>query len=145
MNQNTKQRLVGTIVLLALALIFLPILFDGDGDYRPRLSSRIPGPPAVPPLEEPVPTRPDISADASGLPTAWVVRLGIFNDEDNAAALLRRLREAGYRAYTRPLRDDTGVFVGPWPARDRAEEYLARLQRQFQPDAIIVPYRTERL
>lgn len=63
MNQGTKQRIVGTVVLLALALIFLPFIFDGQGSYRATISSRIPDPPAVPLLPEPVQSRPLIIAD----------------------------------------------------------------------------------
>ena len=44
LQQNTKQRIVGTVVLLACCLIFLPIVFDGEGSYEPALTSRIPDP-----------------------------------------------------------------------------------------------------
>ncbi len=63
MNQGTKQRIVGTIVLLALALIFLPILFDGEGSYQPEIASRIPDPPAIAVMPEPTQSRPVIVAD----------------------------------------------------------------------------------
>lgn len=63
MKQATKQRIVGTVVLLALGLIFLPIIFDGEGSYQPPVSSRIPEPPEVPILAEPVPSRPAIIAE----------------------------------------------------------------------------------
>ncbi len=63
LNQGTKQRIVGTVVLLALALIFLPFIFDGQGSYQDTISSRIPDPPAVPVLSEPVQSRPVIIAD----------------------------------------------------------------------------------
>lgn len=64
MQQSTKQRIVGTVVLLALALIFLPIIFDGRGSYQTPISSRIPEPPEVQVLAEPIPSRPVIIADA---------------------------------------------------------------------------------
>lgn len=64
MNQHTKQRVVGSIVLLALGLIFLPIIFDGEGSYQRQLTSRIPAPPEIEPLAEPVQTRPRILADS---------------------------------------------------------------------------------
>jgi len=63
LNQGTKQRIVGTVVLLALALIFLPIIFDGQGSYQSSISSRIPDPPPITLLPEPVQTRPVIVAD----------------------------------------------------------------------------------
>ncbi|MEQ8953808.1 MAG: SPOR domain-containing protein [Gammaproteobacteria bacterium] len=63
MNQGTKQRIVGTIVLLALALIFLPLLFDGEGSYQPEIASRIPAPPELQVMPVPVQSRPVIVAD----------------------------------------------------------------------------------
>ena len=60
MNQGAKQRIVGTVVLLALALIFLPIIFDGEGSYQAPVSSRIPEPPIISILPEPIQSRPVI-------------------------------------------------------------------------------------
>ena len=64
MQQSTKQRIVGTVVLLALALIFLPIIFDGQGSYQAPISSRIPEPPEIVIMPEPVQSRPVILADS---------------------------------------------------------------------------------
>ena len=58
MNQGAKQRIVGTVVLLALALIFLPIIFDGEGSYQAQVSSRIPETPIISTLPEPTQSRP---------------------------------------------------------------------------------------
>ena len=60
MNQGAKQRIVGTVVLLALALIFLPIIFDGEGSYQAPVSSRIPDTPIISILPEPTQLRPVI-------------------------------------------------------------------------------------
>ena len=60
MNQSAKQRIVGTVVLLALALIFLPIIFDGEGSYQAPVSSRIPETPIISILPEPLQSRPVI-------------------------------------------------------------------------------------
>ena len=64
MQQNTKQRIVGTVVLLACCMVFLPIVFDGEGSYEPALTSRIPDPPQITILPEPTQTRPVIIADS---------------------------------------------------------------------------------
>ena len=64
MNQATKQRIVGTVVLLTLAFIFFPIIFDGQGSYQPGITSRIPAPPDVFVLPEPVQNRPIMIARA---------------------------------------------------------------------------------
>lgn len=210
MQQNTKQRIVGTVVLLACCLIFLPTVFDGEGSYEPALTSRIPGPPQITILPEPQQTRPVIIADSDvpavpppeteadqpasadqisdsdaeiastiaqettaaglevsesvpaytrqdetlpqlgedGLPSGWSVRLGLFSNADNAAILLERLQEAGYRAYMREIESDEGllrgVFVGPWLDRQLSAGYQSSLQEEFQLAGIVVPYEMER-
>ena len=64
MKQGTKQRVVGTIVIASLALIFLPIIFDGQGSHQTQTASRIPEQPVVPMLPEPQQSRPVIISDA---------------------------------------------------------------------------------
>lgn len=210
MQQDTKQRIVGTVVLLACCMIFLPIVFDGEGSYEPALTSRIPDPPQITILPEPKQTRPIIIADSDipavtpsatdvdqtvsakqasdtgadtalnialedtdtvpkisesvpartghegtlpqlgvdGLPTGWSVRLGLFSNADNAAVLLERLQNAGYRAYIREIESDEGqlrgVFVGHWLNRELSAGYQSSLQREFQLAGIVVPYEMER-
>jgi len=210
LQQDTKQRIVGTVVLLACCMIFLPIVFDGEGSYEPALTSRIPDPPQITILPEPKQTRPVIIADSDipavapsatdvdqtvsakhasdtgadtalniaqedtdtvpkisesvpartghdgtlpqlgvdGLPTGWSVRLGLFSNADNAAVLLERLQNAGYRAYIREIESDEGqlrgVFVGPWLNRELSAGYQSSLQREFQLAGIVVPYEMER-
>ncbi len=53
MDQNLKQRLVGASVIVALVVIFVPMLFDGaprQGEHQVEL--RIPEQPNLPPLEK---------------------------------------------------------------------------------------------
>ena len=45
-------------------MVFLPIVFDGEGSYEPALTSRIPDPPQITILPEPTQTRPVIIADS---------------------------------------------------------------------------------
>ena len=211
MQQNTKQRVVGTVVLLTCCLIFLPIVFDGEGSYGPTLTSQIPDPPRITIMPEPQQTRPVIIADSDvpavalpendavlpasatnqtgdsdsestltvaqeamatgpdatesvpaytrqdeklpqlgedGLPSGWSVRLGLFSNADNAAILLERLQDAGYRAYMREIESDEGrlrgVFVGPWLDRQLSADYQSSLQEEFQLAGIVVPYEMER-
>ena len=191
-------------------MVFLPIVFDGEGSYEPALSSRIPDPPQITILPEPKQTRPVIIADSDvpavappvtgadqpasadqasstgagnpltiaqgdtnvepevsesvpadtgqeetlpqlgedGLPSGWSVRLGLFSNADNAAVLLERLQEAGYRAYIRQIESDEGqlrgVFVGPWLNRQLSAGYQSSLQEEFQLAGIVVPYEMER-
>lgn len=86
MKQATKQRIVGTIVLLALGLIFLPIIFDGQGSYQPTVSSRIPDPPEVPILPEPEADRPQLQVDDRAMTAGTISPAEENANNDNAAA-----------------------------------------------------------
>ena len=210
MKQGTKQRIVGSVVLLSLALIFLPIVFDGEGSYQPPVTSRIPEAPVVREMPEPAPVRPQIIADSdailleetpaadngndsaepaptgdvesvtqnaqedetaapdvavvesapdradetsvldeTGLPRGWSVRLGALSDNDNASNLVARLQESGYKAYSRRRDGSQGqltvVYVGPWLDRAQAEDYLGRLQDEFQLAGMVERYEIEQL
>ena len=47
MDQNIKNRLVGIIVIFALAVIFLPMILDGSGVRKDDIEVVIPPPPEV--------------------------------------------------------------------------------------------------
>ncbi len=65
MKSAMKQRLVGTIVIGSLAIIFIPILLDGEGVSTPALTTSIPEPPPMPVVPDIVPERPEITADTT--------------------------------------------------------------------------------
>lgn len=67
MNQNTRQRLTGTLVLALAALILLPVIFDGEGSYQPVLQTDIPERPARPVPARSDPQRPVITADTDAI------------------------------------------------------------------------------
>ncbi|MEM7365873.1 MAG: SPOR domain-containing protein [Pseudomonadota bacterium] len=47
MESKLRQRVTGAIVLTALAIIILPMLFDGNAEERARLMTEIPEPPVI--------------------------------------------------------------------------------------------------
>ncbi|MEH6470581.1 MAG: SPOR domain-containing protein [Halopseudomonas sp.] len=47
MTRQAKERLVGILLLLAIAAIFLPMVLDGEGVRQGRLQAVIPEPPEV--------------------------------------------------------------------------------------------------
>lgn len=67
MNQNTRQRLTGTLVLAVAALILLPVIFDGEGSYQPVVQTEIPSRPAQPQAGRSLPQRPVITADTDAI------------------------------------------------------------------------------
>jgi len=63
LNQHTRQRITGTIVLAVTALVLLPIIFDGQGSYQEPLQTDIPVRPSQPEVSRTFPQRPIITAD----------------------------------------------------------------------------------
>ncbi|KUJ84243.1 SPOR domain-containing protein [Microbulbifer flavimaris] len=51
LNDGFKQRIVGALVLVALAVIFLPSLFDREGTRYIDITSQIPPAPDIEPIE----------------------------------------------------------------------------------------------
>ncbi len=67
MNDGLKQRIIGAVVLMVLALIFLPMVFNFKGIRDIDRASRIPSRPQIEPVTVPEPVRPEIT-EASRLP-----------------------------------------------------------------------------
>ena len=98
-----------------------------------------PEPQAAPPVVEEEPsTDGEPSAEDEPRPAAqdapqpgFTVQVASFSDVANAQALVARLRDAGYSAYHREVRQDGNtwqrVFVGPEIKRERAEALRQRL------------------
>ena len=109
MQQQLKQRLLGAAVIISLGVIFLPVIFDGDG-YR-QLTG----------VDLDIPEQPHISFDQSfpqlsgqsarietrreqvnvqDLPASklWFVYVDDRDSIDGASSLARRLTDDGYQA-----------------------------------------------
>ena len=63
MNIAMKQRLIGTVVIGCLAIIFIPVLLDGEGVSPPEMTGSIPDSPPMPVVPDIEPLRPEISSD----------------------------------------------------------------------------------
>ena len=167
MSEPMKHRLVGAIVLGCLAIIFIPIILDGEGVQISQMQSNIPPAPALPkrPVIEPprpqilsdelvkeaevsvteaevVPQQPQL--DKQGLPDAWSVRLASFGEQENAKALVARLLKQGYKAYSRTLGSSQGkleaVYIGPVLTKSETEALLSELEAEFGLEGIAVKF-----
>ncbi|HWK54617.1 MAG TPA: SPOR domain-containing protein [Hyphomicrobiales bacterium] len=58
-----KQRLIGTLVLVCLALIFIPMLLDGEGIRPPAMNLDFPPPPRIDTPDFTEPVRPALVED----------------------------------------------------------------------------------
>lgn len=125
MDPDLKQRIIGAVVITALAAIFIPMLFDDPVDDSGRTVSELVIPPA-PGINQDSPVQPPPgSVDAvlssaedaalksarQGLGTAtgadarqpsfvrWVIQIGSFSERKNADSLRDRLKEQGFKAF----------------------------------------------
>ena len=68
MDQNIKNRLVGVIVVFALAVIFLPMILDGSGVKKDKLEVVIPVPPEIAENPDIQPKLIELQAEVEDLP-----------------------------------------------------------------------------
>jgi DedD protein len=74
MNDGIKQRIVGALVLLALLVIFLPVLFDRNRVEPVDTTSQVPPAPKVEALDIPVATPPAVAeSEVAPVPETMLV------------------------------------------------------------------------
>lgn len=156
MKYGLKHRIIGAIILLSLAVVFLPILLDGgERPQLPQTTSPIPASPPKPELKvrEPEPqTKPSIVQAAperdqwqSGLTerhnlAAWTLQAASFKEEANATKLRDRIRDKSIRAYVRHREPYYVVYAGPFADPNKAEQTKAALNKHFRIKALLMDY-----
>jgi DedD protein len=129
------------------------------GDFaKPEPAAESAAQNAEAPAERPPAPEPDAASPAAPVPavdavaaapdrvglTAWVVQLGSFSSEANAAGLDQRLRRAGYSSFVEPLKQDGEaafrVRVGPELLRSEAQALRDRIKSELGVDGIVVSY-----
>ncbi len=132
-----KRRVVGAIVLLALAVIILPIVFDGEGSYQPPVETRIPERPIIDLMPEPQQSRPIMSdTQAVAVDTAQLDE--DLEESSSESAAVEQLAEQAEPTPTdaqrvRPTLAASGlpegwvVQVGSFENSDNAAKLTARL------------------
>ena len=140
---------MGMVVVVSLAIIFLPMLFDGSDEERLRLTITIPTPPEISvervsvakikndmqileaastaklPIEvvdEKAYSAEGLTLDENGLPVGWSLQVSSFKDPDNARGLRGDIRALGHKSYILESRTNKGLFyqVLVGPSLDRA-------------------------
>lgn len=173
LDDGLKQRVVGALVLLALAVIFLPVLFDRDPMTPVDRESQIPAAPQVIRVEIGAPTVPEDIAPApepelmyvpevadetgeivevpgmaeDGTPKAWVLQVASFRQRELADALSRKLNDKDYPAYVREVPHPDGVvvrvFVGPKLDKQALLTVKAAVEREFGLQSLVLPFKPE--
>ena len=76
--------------------------------------------------------------------SAWVVQLGAFDNQEKADQLMRRLKQAGFRAFMEPVTGNTQtayrVRVGPELLRSEADKLRQDIQTAMKLDGIVLDY-----
>jgi DedD protein len=130
LNIAMKQRLIGTVVVGCLAIIFIPVLLDGEGVSPPEMSGSIPDSPPMPVVPDIKPLRPEISSDT----------LSIAEKSVETSAPTRQATNSGNAslppAPERPKLDTAGipetwtVRLGSFGEKSNAEALVSRLREQ---------------
>lgn len=171
LDDGLKQRLVGAIALLALAVIFLPVLFDRDPIVPVDRTSQIPPPPEIVTVEIAEPVQPEVvdiapdpqtmyepdeadqvepkieppGLDSTGVPKSWVLQVASFRDQSHADRLRGRLLDENYPAYTRKAEYKNGsiyrVYVGPKLEKTALLSEKKRIDKQFQLESIMLEFK----
>ncbi len=161
MDQELKQRLVGAVVITALAAIFVPMLFDDPVDETgkqinelkiPQLPQRLQDNQSVKipqssdevlslPLKSPLKTVQPTAEQADKL-TAWFLQVGLFSQQENALALRDKLRKQGFSASVGKVDGEEGamykVKVGPEMNRERAEDVQGKLKKLLDINGFVI-------
>ena len=76
--------------------------------------------------------------------SAWVVQLGAFDSQEKADQLMRRLKQAGFRAFVEPVTGNTQaayrVRVGPELLRSEADKLRRDIKTAMKLDGIVLDY-----
>ena len=166
MDDGIKQRLIGAVVLVALMVIFLPMLFTGDDLEPADVLVDIPERPAIPSFEitepvklseqreaeKPVSSKPqptlqelvDKEVDENNLPVSWALQVASFKERSNAEKLRDTLRKGGYKAYIKYRLDVEPkmirVLVGPVLERKEIDKIKDAIARHHKLEGVVVRY-----
>ncbi len=140
MSEQNRYRITGSLFLLSVAVIFLPMLFDGDGvpgvELAPvEINDRLPAVQrfdAAAPVSDYAERVAELRAQADeqgfhretgtrigepvlGIPNddteAWAVQLGSFAEKDRAVAFRDLLRADGFEAFITTYKPPGGAVL----------------------------------
>ena len=213
MNSQFINRLVGTIIVVTAAVIFIPNILDGEKVQKRESFKDIPerpefkaisldeepdkglareSLPSIPVIEETAlddgndspfnteltasnnePSEADVieekavvtvdvgkTTQQAAKPTvkepvrrpqssnlddyAWVIQLGSFSHKANVESLLKKLKGAGFTAFTKPIKTPSGsltkVFVGPELDKAKLESQLPKLKNLTKLDGRVTQF-----
>lgn len=157
-----KQRLIGAAVLIALAVLFLPVILDGKKAqyFEENLIPEIPedsqmaelaaslSESAITTTEEQITINETntTGTDANKTALAYIVQVASFASEENAKQLVGRLKSQHLKAFVgreKVSRDGqllSRVLIGPMLNKTDAEKTLSKLESNKDFKASVVEF-----
>lgn len=159
MASKFQSRLVGTIILVAVGVIVLPDVLDGEKKHYKEELAAIPIKPDVGAevesfeVLEPIETQtvlPDAPVEAQlvkddsdlvdvavvDVPeknnyqeSAWIIQLMALKNAENAKTLVNDLKKRGYQAHIKQEKEFTRVIIGPDTSKSKLERQIKELQK----------------
>ena len=154
-------------MLGALGLIVLPVLFDFTDPSRVDRSSKLPAAPemsvvavdkaarpttvngsslktAIFDVDKLIPASADdkpIELDEKNMPKRWYIKVGTFDNKDNANAALNSLRNKGFKAFLNNMqglnKTRYQLWVGPNIDKRRAQLDQGKIDRELKVESKI--------
>lgn len=164
MNLKVQHRLAGAVTIVALAIIFFPLIFDGSGyEQLPDVNLDIPAQPEVI-IDQKFDTLPATGRDGlrrlreeidlntitqNPVPSDdsvehWKAQVGVFADEENAKSQVQMLKDKGYAADYRSVvqADGTRFFVEIGPDdRQKIQQLAEELKSSLGFEEILIKNR----
>jgi DedD protein len=136
-RRRGRRRLIGAIVLVVLAVVFIPMILDSEPKPRQgQLSLDIPPKDTAPPLPLPPKAEPAKAVEtgiqqpkAEAAPAApklegFAVQVGAFKDEEKLAQARQKLAAAKIPHFVERRGDLNRLRAGPYSTREAAEKAL---------------------
>jgi DedD protein len=142
-RRRGRRRLIGAIVLVVLAVVFVPMILDSEPrQQRAEPSLEIPPKDKVAPLPPPAPTKvvpakagtQEKSAEAAPVVPAapklegFAVQVGAFKEEAKLQQAHEKLAAARIPHYVERRGDLNRLRAGPYPTREAAERALVSVK-----------------
>ena len=170
MDDGLKQRIIGALVLLALAVIFIPVLFDRERISPVDKKTQIPVAPYIentpivvtqePTNEQPVESAesiyvPDEEKEVSsisepiglsddGTVNSWVLQVASFLHSKNAENFRDSLEGENYDAYIRAVNTSKGkryrVYVGPKLDKRALVKIKNKIEEKFNTETRLLKF-----
>ena len=167
MDQQLKERLIGIIVLVLFAVIFIPMFFTGTNDsilknkenvsiskesefiskLKPMTDTATDLNTVnieLAPVVEEIPFNQEmLKIDVVGQMN-WIVQVGSFLSKDNAEKLNQKVKKAGFRSFINPITQNNKIMhqvcLGPEYDEADAKNLLKEIKNKMKLDGIVKKY-----